>query len=161
MASAHAGPRDHVPQPRSAATSSVAPAAATRTRVRQVGAVILLLAAVAVWFGMAPEAPDPATTISVIERAHRESNANTSGAPEQAVVNGWTTIDYLQLLAQQSDAASARQDRSTAMLGLCVAGIALLALTVSNASVERLGAKAYAESAGATDPPRLSPSPRS
>ncbi|WP_157719907.1 hypothetical protein [Microlunatus sagamiharensis] len=119
--------------------------------------MILLLAAAAVWFGMAPEAPDPASTIAVIERTDDANNANASGAPQQAVVNGWTTIDYLRLLAQQSDAASARQDRSTAMLTLCVAGIALLALTVPRAPAERLDGRVGVESDGTTEPLPNSP----
>jgi hypothetical protein len=101
-----------------------------------------LVAALAVWFGMAPDVPDHASQIAAIEANDNVNNASTAGAPQQAVVNGWTTIDYLQLLAQQSDelaSGSVRDDRPTAMIGLCVAGIALLALTTRPDAGARLG----------------------
>lgn len=100
--------------------------------VRRIGAVALLAAAVAVWFGMAPESPDHSVKISSIESGDDANNALTEGAPQQTVVNGWTNLEYLRLISKQMDEASSapvRDDRPEAMLGLCVAGIALLALT--------------------------------
>lgn len=100
--------------------------------VRRIGAVALLAAAIAVWFGMAPDSPDNSKLISSIESGDDANNTIAEGAPQQAVVNGWTNLEYLHLISKQLDEASSaevRDDRPEAMLGLCVAGIALLALT--------------------------------
>lgn len=145
----HSGPphpsseQDSQPRQRPAspeATRVQAHAGNLMTLIRRLGAVTLLAAVIAVWFGMAPEVPNHASQIARIEATDDSNNARTAGAPQQAVVNGWTTIEYLQLLAQQSDelaSASVRDDRPGAMLGLCVAGIALLALTSGTAAPAR------------------------
>src|SRR4051794_2615515 len=103
--------------------------------VRRVGALALVVAAVGVWFGLNPTGPtalDHGSPRADIESTDSANNARAEGAPQQTVVNGWTTNDYLALLSTQLDEASAppEQDlRPAAMLGLCVVGIALIALT--------------------------------
>ena len=37
----------------------------------------------------------------MINNRNRANNANASGAPQQTVVNGWTTIDWLELISEQ------------------------------------------------------------
>jgi hypothetical protein len=130
------------------------------TLLRRFGAVALLVAAIAVWFGMAPDVPNHASGIAGIEAINDSNNARTEGAPQQTVVNGWTTIDYLQLLAEQSDemaSASVRDDRPGAMLGLCVAGIALLALTTRTAAPARPGSSDDSETGPSTVNPPAGP----
>lgn len=103
--------------------------------VRRIGATILIVAALAVWFGMAPDsdaAPNNSSAVASIEAEDDANNALAEGAPQQTVVNGWTTINYLNLLSEQVDEAAAPEtgdQRTTAMLGLCVLGIALIAFT--------------------------------
>lgn len=101
--------------------------------VRKVGAAVLLVAAVWVWFNLSPAVqPDHRGARSSINAEDDLNNANTEGAPQQAVVNGWTNLQYEELISKQLDtnaSAGLRDDRPPAMLGLCVAGIALIALT--------------------------------
>lgn len=100
--------------------------------VRRVGAALLVALAVGVWFGMAPEASDHRSDVTAIEADDDANNARADGAPQQAVVNGWTTTAYLRLLSTQLDevsAADTQDERPGAMLGLCVVGIALMAAT--------------------------------
>lgn len=103
--------------------------------IRWVGAVILVAAAVTVWFALQPKAPenfDHSAEAAAIEVEDDANNDLTGGAPQQAVVNGWTANAYLALISRQIDAADApapRDDRPAAMLGLCVLGIALLMAT--------------------------------
>ena len=103
--------------------------------IRKIGAVVLLVAAVWVWFNLAPAAePDHSSVRLSINAADDRNNAGAQGAPQQAVVNGWTNLAYQELISEQLDtnaSYSHRDDRAPAMLGLCVAGIALLALTSS------------------------------
>jgi hypothetical protein len=40
-------------------------------------------------------------TVESIDNRNRTNNANASGAPQQTVVNGWTTIDWLELISEQ------------------------------------------------------------
>lgn len=104
------------------------------TQARRWGAVVLLLAALAVWFGMAPESADPAATRDEIETTDEANNVRAEGAPQQAVVNGWTELDYSALISEQLETSAAEAARSTAMLGLGVAGICLLAATGARAA---------------------------
>jgi hypothetical protein len=102
---------------------------------RRAGALLLVLGALTVWFGMTPDSdsdPDHRADVAAIESEDDSNNAMADGAPQQTVVNGWTAINYQRLLSEQMDEASSsqvRDDRPTAMLGLCVAGIALIAFT--------------------------------
>lgn len=103
--------------------------------VRRIGAIVLLGAALAVWFGLAPDpdaAPNNRSEVTSIELEDDGNNALAEGAPQQTVVNGWTANNYLALLSSQLDEAARPQtvdQRPTAMLGLCVLGIALIAFT--------------------------------
>jgi len=44
---------------------------------------------------------DWAGTAQSINSRNSANNNNTSGAPQQTVVNGWTTIDWLELISEQ------------------------------------------------------------
>lgn len=41
------------------------------------------------------------------------NNRNASGAPQQTVVNGWTTIDWLELISEQLQSLSNQDQSST------------------------------------------------
>lgn len=72
----------------------------------------LVVAAVAVWFLMAPDEPAPALFTasaqdyqSVISNALSDYDANaarTDSAPQQQVVNGWVAKDLLAIIALQN-----------------------------------------------------------
>ena len=104
--------------------------------IRRVGALVLVGAAVYIWFAKAPATPataDHRAAVAAIERQDDADNGRTQGAPQQAVVNGWTTNAYLRLISGQLAADDARQAsrdaRPAALLVLGVLGIALLAFT--------------------------------
>jgi hypothetical protein len=122
--------------------------------VRQIGAVVLSLAAVAVWFLMAPEeAETPAVQAQqgVADRSndiddallnYEANEALTQGAPQQSVVNGWVAKDLLTIIAEQQNEALTRDevpppvapivpndDRIPALVGLLVLGLALALVT--------------------------------
>ncbi|MGX5654356.1 hypothetical protein ACWKWC_06235 [Geodermatophilus nigrescens] len=109
---------------------------------RRVGAVVLALAAVVVWFAMAPE--DRSSDISRALSEYSLNEAMTQGAPQQQVVNGWVAKDLLTIIAeQQNDVAS--DERLPALAGLLVIGVALHAFT----SPRRSGDQAAAPFRGA------------
>jgi hypothetical protein len=97
--------------------------------VRRIGAVVLTIAAIAVWFGMAPTPDNDAdvyrTRITAALAADTENNKNTQGAPQQAVVNGWTARDLLTVIAQESAAKEPRDQRPGALLVLVIVGLGL------------------------------------
>jgi hypothetical protein len=82
--------------------------------VRAAGACFLAIAAIAIWFGMAPdEVPSQAPAIAAALADYDSNNAHASGAPQQAVVNGWIARDLLTVTATQGNwAALAEQQAS-------------------------------------------------
>lgn len=125
--------------------------------VRRIGAAVLAIAAIAVWFLMAPdevETPAAATQEQVRDRSQEISGAlsdyqlneaRTAGAPQQAVVNGWVAKDLLTIIAEQQNEAFTRPEvpapvtpvvpndnRIPALVGLLVLGVALAVATSSN-----------------------------
>ncbi len=124
------------------------------TIVRQVGALLLAAAAIAIWFLMAPaevEAPDVQVQESVADRSnditdallnYEANEALTQGAPQQAVVNGWVAKDLLTIIAEQQNEALTRDEvpppiqpitpndeRIPAFAGLLVLGLVLALVT--------------------------------
>jgi hypothetical protein len=97
--------------------------------VRRIGAVVLTIAAIAVWLGMAPTPDDDAdvypTRITAALAADTENNKSTQGAPQQAVVNGWTARDLLTVIAQEGAAKEPRDQRPGALLVLVIMGLGL------------------------------------
>jgi hypothetical protein len=111
---------------------------------RRLGAVALALAAIVVWFTMAPE--DRSSDISRALTEYSLNEARTEGAPQQQVVNGWVAKDLLTIIAeQQNDAAS--DERIPALAGLLVLGAALYVFTSPDRSKEQTAA-----TPGAADP---------
>jgi hypothetical protein len=130
------------------------------TTVRRIGAAVLTLAALAVWFLMAPETPEaPAvqTREGVADRSvdiaeallnYEANEARTQGAPQQSVVNGWVAKDLLTIIAEQQNEALTRDDvpapappvtpnddRIPALVGLLVVGMALALGTTTKPNV--------------------------
>lgn len=123
---------------------------------RRIGALVLAVAALAVWFAMAPVKPKPPVVhaqqavsdqsgaISQALSDYDQNNQLATGAPQQAVVNGWAAKDLLTILAKQQNEALTRpvvpapvppimpnDDRIPALVGLLVLGVAL-AMATSN-----------------------------
>ena len=106
--------------------------------VRKLGAILIALAAVVVWFAMAPGSTseptlDAETSASAIESIMTNDvvdQGRAEGAPQQAVVNGWTSRDLLEVLAKQGAVSGAEDDnRPAALLLLAVIGVALILFT--------------------------------
>ena len=62
------------------------------------------------WFAASPEEAPFADTRDEIESIDDLNNESTEGAPQQEVVNGWTTIEYLNLLSTQQEHENNRRD---------------------------------------------------
>jgi hypothetical protein len=93
---------------------------------RKAGAVVLAIAAVVIWFAMAPQ--DRSSDIRQALAEYELNELRTEGAPQQQVVNGWVAKDLLSIIAeQQSDVAS--DERLPALVGLLVLGAALYTFT--------------------------------
>jgi hypothetical protein len=90
------------------------------TRVRRIGALVLALAAVIVWFTMGPDQNTVSADVREVLFEADMNEVSASGAPQQQVVNGWAAKDLLAIIAnQQAD------DRVPALVGLLVLGVAL------------------------------------
>ena len=93
--------------------------------VRRVGAIVLALAAVVVWFAMAPdESSDRSGDIASALADYELNDTRTQGAPQQQVVNGWVAKDLLTIIAEQQN-ESVTDERLPALAVLAVLGLAL------------------------------------
>jgi hypothetical protein len=93
--------------------------------IRRVGACILAVAAIVVWFAMGPSNEgDRSSDVSQALLTYDLNEARTEGAPQQTVVNGWVAKDLLAIIAEDE-----RDDRPAALLGLLVLGAALALIT--------------------------------
>ena len=107
--------------------------------VRRIGAILLALAAIAVWFVLTPASQQTSSAsfsqdIASALASYESNNATASSAPQQQVVNGWAAKDLLEIIAREQNAAlspttAPRDDRVPAELALVVLGVALLILT--------------------------------
>ena len=128
--------------------------------VRRVGAVVLALAAVVIWFAMAPsDASDRSSDIAGVLAEYELNEARTQGAPQQQVVNGWAAKDLLAIIAEQQD-ASVTDERLPALGVLVVLGLALV-LATSTRPPDAGGANPApaVPSAGPTPDPMPGPTP--
>jgi uncharacterized protein YqgV (UPF0045/DUF77 family) len=122
--------------------------------IRRAGALALVAAAIAVWLLMAPDEPvmpevqvqdsvsDTSDDIAEALGDYALNEANTQGAPQQTVVNGWTAKDLLTIIAKQQNEALTRDpvptpltpivpndERVPALIGLLVLGLGLALFT--------------------------------
>ena len=98
--------------------------------IRRIGAVVLIVAATSVWFGMKPasadSSPDHRTAITAALADDIANNKRTEGSPQQTVVNGWTARDLLTIVAREgSDPPPPVDERPAALLALLVIGVGL------------------------------------
>jgi hypothetical protein len=101
--------------------------------IRRIGAVVLIIAALGIWFGMKPAQDTKAGTyhsaISAALDADTANNAKTEGAPQQTVVNGWTAKDLLTVIAQEGASQPPVDERPAALLVLVIIGLGLILMT--------------------------------
>ncbi|MDX6367312.1 MAG: hypothetical protein QOK30_2388 [Nocardioidaceae bacterium] len=103
------------------------------TLVRRVGAALLAVAVVTVWFSMKPHLTQPvhfSAELSAAVADGRTNAANDTNVYQQQVSNGWKANDLLEILVRQQDADArlgAPSDRRIpAELMLLTLGLALL-----------------------------------
>ena len=136
---------------------------------RRIGAIVLAVAAIGIWFGMAPNTGSNSNSaayqaaIAAALAADATNASSAQSAPQQQVVNGWTARDLLTVIAKEgSTAASATDQRPAALLVLAVLGIALLLITggPSKEPTSEGGSVSVPSSAGAPAPTDLLPPPQ-
>ena len=92
---------------------------------RRISADVLAVAAVVIWFTMAPaESNDSSSDVSQALAEYELNEARTQGAPQQQVVNGWVAKDLLAIFADRQDEAVS-DERLPALAVLLVFGLAL------------------------------------
>lgn len=106
---------------------------------RRLGATLLVLCAVAVWFLLKPAekaeaSADFGPSIAAAMADYKANNASTDSAPQQQVVNGWVAKDLLEVIVRQQNAAlspasASSDERVPAFLLLAVMGLGLIAGT--------------------------------
>jgi len=114
---------------------------------RRIGAVCLVIAAVAVWLLLTPtekpaDSADFTSAIASALDAYETNNSSADSAPQQQVVNGWAAKDLLEVIARAQNAvlspeSAPRDDRVAAYLLLVVLGLALLAFTTERTATGR------------------------
>lgn len=124
---------------------------------RQIGLAVIVVAAIAVWFVIAPSEPDPVSAFDPNSKTYTNlidatlddyeaNNDRADSAPQQQVVNGWVAKDLLMIMAYQNtdllDAVgglgdqnatastlAVRDDRTPALLVLVVVAVAWFGIT--------------------------------
>lgn len=112
-----------------------APVAVGSNNAARWGAVLVVIGAVGAFLLFQPDTSGSEISYAeqreAIAEADDANNDRTEGAPQQAVVNGWTTIDQLELLSIQQEESDIRREQSDnrrdALLLLLVVGVALAA----------------------------------
>jgi hypothetical protein len=93
---------------------------------RRVAAILLGLSAVVVWFALKPA--DHSSDIESALTLDKVNAASAESAPQQQVVNGWTSRDLLTVIAKASD-GSGRDERVPTEIALGVIGLAVFGFT--------------------------------
>lgn len=101
-------------------------------RIRRVGAVILAVAAIVVFFALAPSGGVSAGDVAGVMAVDAVNQTSADSAPKQTVVNGWTARDLLELIAKQGVAA--HDPRPAALLLIGVLALCLFLATTSAAT---------------------------
>jgi hypothetical protein len=115
--------------PREGAKMRTATHGARGRTFRRIGAVVLILGATGVWFGMGP-ADTEATSgyhqqIAAALAVDTKSSKAAHGTAQQTVVNGWTARDLLAILAQEGSDPRSADERPAALLALLVLGLGI------------------------------------
>lgn len=95
-----------------------------QTRVRRVGAIVLLVAAVVVTVSLGPDQSnaDYGADVSETLLKYEMNSSDADSAPKQTVVNGWVAKDLLEVIAREG---SDRDRRPVWLMFLGVTGIVL------------------------------------
>ncbi len=126
----------------------------TLDRIRRIGAAILAVAAIIVFFALAPKGGVSAGDIAGVMAGDAINQATADSAPKQTVVNGWTARDLLELIAKQGVAA--HDPRPAALLLIGVLALCLFLATTAVACPARAPAEETTQgpvAAGPTDLP--------
>ena len=97
--------------------------------LRGIGAVVLVIGGIGVWFGLAPADAD--TTSGYHQRitatlvAGAKSNKTAHGPAQHAAVDGRTAKDLLAILAQEGADLRSVDERPAALLALLVVGLGI------------------------------------
>lgn len=93
---------------------------------RRMGAVLLIVAALGIWFGMAPTSNAYKGDVKSALRLATLNEATADSAPQQQVVNGWAARDLLAIIArEQADS----DERQAALTGLLIVAVGLALVT--------------------------------
>lgn len=94
--------------------------------IRRVGFMLLAVAAIAVFLFAGPDADEIGASTIEAAISNAETNEDSaSGAPQQAVVNGWVARDLLEVIAHQG-----QDNRTPALLLIGVLALILHASTL-------------------------------
>lgn len=111
-----------------------------KAKARPVGILVLLLAAIGVFVMLKPAAPpDYAAMIASAKADYATNNATASGAPQQAVVNGWIARDLLEVMASEN-ATSSSDPRVPALALIGVLAVLLIAASPTPAPAAAVAA---------------------
>lgn len=120
--------------------------------VRRLSFAILVLLAVAVPFGLAPDKPDTDGYSEAVGSALVGAELNedkASGAPQQAVVNGWVARDLLTIQAKQNNDMLTYQHTIATLLVVLIGALAWVGFAVSRST--RPDAESIADQHRTTD----------
>lgn len=122
-------------------------------RIRRIGAVILAVAAIIVFFALAPKGGVSTGDIAGVMAGDAIDQATADSAPKQTVVNGWTARDLLELIAKQGVAA--HDPRPAALLLIGVLALCLFLATSVAARTSRTESPEARQDPGAVGTPEL------
>lgn len=97
------------------------PGRSNRTRLRTAGFVVLALAALGVLVALAPDGTSFDVAAARLDQALNEER--TEGAPQQQVVNGWATVDMLEIIAHRAVDERVPALLTIGVLAICWAGL--------------------------------------
>ena len=121
------------------------------TKARPWGLLLVGLVGFLVWVTMSPLVTNYDSEIRSVDRSNTLNAAATESAPQQEVVNGWTTIGYLEVIAEQNNAALEQGERDGVLIGLAVLALCWIGLT----SRPENPPSVFAQSAGGPGPEEL------
>lgn len=92
--------------------------------------VLGMIATVVVWIPSL-SASDHATEIATVRLTKDLNDTSAQGAPQQSMVAGWATVDFLELVTTQLDETHAEQRRQSSLLFIAIVTGSALAVVHS------------------------------
>lgn len=108
--------------------------------IRRLSFAILVLLAVAVPFGLAPDKPDTEGYTSAVQSVlddAEQAEDRASGAPQQAVVNGWIARDLLVIQSRQNNDLLTYQHTVATLLVVLIGALAWVGFAITRAPSPR------------------------